>query len=247
MKGSRVLSPPFFEIGPKQYLYGDQVLELALAADRASMEYEVNVVMTTPFCDIRRIAEATERLFVFAPHMDAIPVGRGLADILPESVKAAGADGVMLNHVEKPVTFAVLEKTILRAKELGLMVIAIADTIGEAKAIASLSPTVITAEQSELIGTGIIADESYIMGTTQAIKSVNPDIIVLQGAGIKNERDVYSMIYNGAEATGTSSAIGKSDDPCATAVKMIRAVRQAWDARQGNCPYTFHNEKNIGS
>ena len=227
----RLLRAPFFEIGPKQYLYGDQILKLALAADRASKEYDVDVAFTTPFCDIRRIAEETERLFIFAPHMDAIPIGRGLADILPESIKAAGAEGVLLNHTEKPITFAIMQKTIERANELGLQVLAIADTIDEAKAIAMLKPAVITAEQSDLVGRGIIADESYIAGTTNAIKSVNPDILVLQAAGIKDENDVYKMIIDGAEATGTSSAVGLADDPGAMAAKMIRAVRLAWDAR----------------
>jgi len=230
MLQGRKIRAPFFEIGPKQYLFGDQILDLAIAADRASKEYDVDVVFTTPFCDIRRVAEATKRLFVFAPHMDPIPVGRGLADILPESVKAAGAEGVMLNHTEKPISFAVIQKTIARAKELGLQVLAIADTIEEAKAIAALNPTAITAEQSELIGSGVIADESYITGTMNAIKSVNPDILVLQAAGIKNENDVYKMIFDGSEATGTSSAVGLADDPGKMAYNMIRAVRQAWDA-----------------
>ena len=231
MSTKRIFKPPFFEIGPKQYLYGDQVLELALAAERASIEFDVDVIFTTPFCDIRRVAEATERIFVFAPHMDAIPVGRGLADILPESIKAAGADGVLLNHTEKPVTFSVLQKTIERAKELDLLVLAIADTIEEAKAIATLGPEAITAEQQVLIGSGIIADDNYIVGTTKAIKSVNDSIYVLQGAGIKDENDVYNMIFDGAEATRTSSAVGKADNPGEMAYKMIRAARQAWDAR----------------
>ena len=30
------IKAPFFEIGPKSYLYGDQILDLALAADAAS-------------------------------------------------------------------------------------------------------------------------------------------------------------------------------------------------------------------
>ena len=233
MLQGRKIRAPFFEIGPKQYLFGDQVLELALAADSASKEFDVDVVFTTPFCDIRRIADATERLFVFAPHMDPIPIGRGLADILPESIKAAGAEGVMLNHTEKPITFAEMQKSITRAKELDLQILAIADTIEEAKSVAALYPTAITAEQSELIGSGIIADESYITGTTNAIKSVNPDIIVLQAAGIKDENDVYKMIFDGSEATGTSSAVGLAKNPGEMAYKMIRAVRQAWDARHG--------------
>ena len=232
----RLLRAPFFEIGPKQYLFGNQILELAIAADKASKEYDVDVIFTTPFCDIRLVAEKTERLFVFAPHMDAIPVGRGLAEILPESIKAAGAEGVLLNHVEKPVSYTILQKTIKRATELNLQVLAIADTIEEAKAVAMLSPTALTAEQSELIGSGIIADESYITGTTKAIKSVDPDILVLQAAGIKDENDVYKMIFDGAEGTGTSSAVGKAEDPGSMAYKMIRAVRQAWDKRHNGTP-----------
>ena len=97
---------PFFEIGPKSYLYGDEILELAQAADAASKKYDVDIIFTCPVVDIRRVKENTSRIHVFAPHMDPIPVGRGLADILPESLVAAGAEGVMLNHVEKPLTFS---------------------------------------------------------------------------------------------------------------------------------------------
>jgi len=231
MYQGRNIRPPFFEIGPKSYLFGSQILELAKAADAAAMKYDIDVIFTTPFADIRMVAEATKRLFVFAPHMDAIAIGRGLADILPESMKAAGAEGVMLNHVEKPLQYSILQKTIKRAKELGLQTIAIADTIEEAKAIALLAPTAMTAEQSELIGSGNLSNRDYIVSSTSAIKSVNPDILVLQAAGIKNERDVYNMIFAGAEATGTSSAVGKAPVPGEMAARMIQAVREAWDAR----------------
>lgn len=109
MKRKNVPVPPFFEIGPKSYLYGDDILELALAADRASEKYGVDIIFTTPYTEIRRVAEAVKRLFVYAPHMDLLEPGRGLADILPEAVKAAGAAGVMLNHCEKPLSLGTLE------------------------------------------------------------------------------------------------------------------------------------------
>ena len=102
---ARKVKLPFFEIGPKSYLYGDDILDLAKAADAASEKYGVDIIFTTPVVDIRRVREATKNIHVFAPHMDPIPVGRGLADILPESLVAAGADGVMLNHCEKPLDF----------------------------------------------------------------------------------------------------------------------------------------------
>lgn len=225
------IKPPFFEIGPKSYLYGDQVLKLAKAADDASRKYNVDIIFTTPFPDIRMVANETERLFVFAPHIDPLNVGRGLADILPESVKAAGAVGVMLNHAEKPLSFAVLRQTIRRADEVGLLSIVCSDTITEAKAIALLEPNIIVTEPTELIGTGKTSSIEYVYASIEAVKSVNPEILVLQGAGISSGKDVYNVIFAGAEATGSSSGIVKAPDSAAMVDEMIHAAREAWDAR----------------
>ncbi|MEN6562395.1 MAG: triose-phosphate isomerase, partial [Christensenella sp.] len=79
MLNNFALKPPFFEIGPKSYLFGDDVLRLALYADAAAKRYDVDIIFTTPLVELRRVAEATERIFVFAPHMDPIMPGRGLA------------------------------------------------------------------------------------------------------------------------------------------------------------------------
>jgi triosephosphate isomerase len=233
-----LLKPPFFEIGPKSYLYGDDVLSLALAADRAAEKYRVDILFTTPLVDIRRIAETAKHLLVLAPHMDPLRPGRGLADVLAESLAAAGAAGVMLNHCEKPLGLNVLEQTIRRAEELGLLTVVCTDTIAQAAATARLRPDVIVAEPSELIGTGRTSGMSYVKAATEAVKSVDPGILVLQGAGISSGRDVYDVIYAGAEATGSSSGIIKAPDRAAMVDEMIRAVREAWDARaaeHGTC------------
>jgi triosephosphate isomerase (TIM) len=223
------IKPPFFEIGPKAYMYGERVLKLAQAADKASKKYDVRIIFTPQYTDIRMLAEATENLLVFAQHMDPLPVGRGLGSVLPEAVKAAGAVGVMLNHAERPVTMSNLNKAIKRADEVGLGSIVCADTIEEAMAIAHFSPNIIVAEPTELIGTGHPSDSKYIMETTAAIKKVNPEIQVLQGAGISNGQDVYNVIKAGANATGTTSGIMKAADPEAMLEEMIRAVRTVWD------------------
>lgn len=227
------IKPPFFEIGPKSYLYGDEVMELARYADAAAKKYDVDIIFTTPFASIKEVAQATDRIFVFAPHMDPIPTGRGLADILPESVKAAGAVGVMLNHCEKPLTYSVLRKTIKRADEIGLLTIVCTDSAEESKAVALLGPNVIVAEPTELIGTGKPSDMDYVAASIDAVKSVNPDIMVLQGAGISNGNDVYNVIFAGAEATGSSSGVVKAKDRAAMVDEMIHAVRKAWDDRSG--------------
>ncbi len=231
MKKPFSLKPPFFEIGPKSYLYGDDVLALALSADAVSKKYDVDIIFTTPVVDIRRVAAATERIFVFAPHMDALKPGRGLADTLPESLVAAGAQGVMLNHCERPVSLAVLNETIRRADEVGLATIVCTDSIREASAAACLGPNIIVAEPTELIGTGEASDMDYVRASIEAVKSINREVYVLQGAGISNGEDVYRVIHAGAEATGSSSGIIKAPDRAAMIDEMIAAVRRAWDDR----------------
>jgi triosephosphate isomerase len=224
-----IIKPPFFEIGPKAYLYGENMLKLAKVADEASARYDVRIILTPQYTDIRMLAQETEHLLIFAQHMDPIPIGRGLGSVLPEAVKAAGAKGVMLNHAEKPMSISDLRAAIKRADEVGLATIVCADSLEEAVAIASFSPNIIVAEPSELIGTGKTSDEEYVIATTTAIKRVNPNIQVLQAAGISNEMDVYKMIRAGAEATGTTSGIMKARNPEEMLDKMIHAVRTAWD------------------
>ena len=89
---------PYFEIGTKNYIYGDKVLEYALAADKAAEKYDIDVLFICPALEVRRVAENTKHLFVLATYMDTLRPGRGCADILPEGLKAAGAVGVMINH-----------------------------------------------------------------------------------------------------------------------------------------------------
>ncbi len=224
-----IIEPPFFEIGPKAFMYGERMLRLARVADEASAKYDVRIILTPQPTDIYPLARETSHVLIFAQHMDPIPIGRGNGSILPEALKAAGAVGVILNHAEKPMTLADLARAIKRADEVGLLSMVCADSIREAEAIAHLAPNIIVAEPTELIGTGQTSDEEYVIATTSAIKRVNPEIQVLQAAGIKDGRDVYRTIRAGADATGTTSGVMKAEDPEAMLYEMIAAVRKAWD------------------
>lgn len=226
-----VISAPFFEIGPKAYLVGDEVLDLARAADASAARHGVGLIFTTPFPLISRVAAETSHLLVCAPHMDPLRPGRGLADILPEELKASGADGVMLNHSERPVSYAVLEETIERAREVGLFTIVCASSMAEIRAVALLRPDIIVAEPSELIGTGTTSDLSYMTASTEAVREIDARILVLQAAGISGGDDVERVIRSGADATGSSSAVALASDRAAMAEEMLAAVRRGWNAR----------------
>jgi triosephosphate isomerase len=223
---------PFFEIGIKNYIYGDKVLELALAAEAASKKYDIDLLFITPYTEIRRVTEHTERLIVLAPYMDTLRPGRGMADILPEAIKAAGAKGVVVNHCERPMTLSSIKKTIDRANELDLLSFACADTIAEAQAIAQLHPDIINPEPTELIGSGTVSDMAYVKKVIAVIKAIYPDILVEQAAGISTGKQVYDFIFAGAEAAGAASGIFNAPDPCRMVDEMVGNVRKAYEDLQ---------------
>ena len=165
--------------------------------------------------------------------MDPLPIGRGLGSVLPEAVKAAGAVGVMLNHAEKPISMETIKATIARADEVGLGTIVCANTVEEVREIAKMGPNLIVAEPTDLIGTGETADSNYVIETIKTVREINPDIMVLQGAGISNGEDVYNTIKLGAEATGSTSGIIKAKDPYAMVEEMLYNLRRAWDELHG--------------
>lgn len=226
-----VIRTPYFEIGVKNYIYGDTVLEYALAADRAAEKYDIDVLFIAPSTEIRNITSHTKHLIVLAPYMDTLRPGRGMADILPEGLKAAGAQGVVINHCEKPMSLPAMKATIDRARELDFLVFACADTIDEAKAIAQLHPDIINPEPSELIGGagGKVSDMGFVMDSIREIKAIDPDIMVEQAAGITNGDQVYAFIMAGSEAAGAASGIMNAADPIAMIDEMIAATRRAAD------------------
>ena len=226
----RKIRTPYFEIGTKNYVFGDRLLEYALAADAAAAKYDIDILFICPALEVRRVAENTKNLFVFATYMDTLRPGRGCADILPEGLKAAGCEGVMINHCEKPMSLPQMKKTIERARELDMYVFACADTVEEARAIAELHPDIINPEPSGIIGGGKGASPmDYVADTLRAIKEIDPSIMVEQAAGITCGQEVYDFIMAGSEAAGAASGIMNAADPVAKIDEMVAAVRRAAD------------------
>lgn len=227
------ISEPFFEYGPKCYMYGETLLNMAKGLEKLAKKYNVDVVLDIPDTEIYNIAHNvdTKRVHVYSQHMDSIPVGRGMGRTLPEALKAAGAVGVMLNHAEHKLTIEEIEKAIKRADGVGLATMVCADSIEEVKAVAKLAPNILVAEPTELIGTGKPADKAYVDEVIRVIREINPDIKPFPSAGISKGADCYNIIKAGSSASGCSSAIAKAENPLALAEEMIAAVRKAYDER----------------
>ncbi len=232
------LVPPLFEIGLKGYLWGEKALELARAADRLSEKYGIMIIFDPQYVDIPIIAREAQHLLIFAQHMDPVEVGRGVGAVLPEALKAAGASGVLLNHVERRLTLSDIARNIQRADEVGLCTLVCADTPAEAAAIAQLQPNMVLAEPPDFIGTErTLATENraFISESIRLVKKVNPEIIVFNSAGIRTAEDVASVIRAGAEATGTTSGILRAEDPFRRMEEMIATLKHTWQETRLVC------------
>ena len=230
------LKRPFFELGPKVYLYGNDAIQLALHADKLCDQFGVDIIFTAQYTDIYRIASQTTHLKVFAQHMDANSVGRGVGAVLPEALKEAGAVGTLLNHAERPLNLSVLNSTIRRADEVGLATLVCAGSVEESAAVAEMRPNIVLAESPALIGSGKRSenDSVEIGRINRAVRDVDKQIVVLHGAGISNENDVYQIIRSGADGTGSTSAVMCAADPKDMLTRMIRAISRAYYERNEN-------------
>lgn len=236
MYKSLQIRPPFFEIGPKAYLYGEGALRLAKKADELSCTYDVRIIFTPQCVDIPLIARETKNLLIFAQHMDSIKPGRGVGSVLPEAIKAAGAVGVLLNHVEKRITKSEIQSAIQRADEVGLVSMICADTADDAVEIAKMNPNIVLVESPNLIGLGSRNNEDQveISRINQLVWKINPEILVLHGAGITNGQDVYNIVKCGAQGSGSTSGVILAEDPNLMLEEMIGAMRRAWDETHKN-------------
>lgn len=233
LKGYKI-SEPFFEFGPKCYMYGDTLVRIAEGFEKLAVKYGIDVILDIPDTEIYRVARSvdTRRVHVYSQHMDSLPVGRGMGRSLPEALKAAGAVGVMLNHAEHKLTLDEIASAIRRAEEVGLATMVCADSVDEVKAVAALGPDILVAEPTELIGTGRPADKAYVDEVIKVIRDIDPRIRPFPSAGISRGVDCYNIIKAGSSASGCSSAIAKAEDPLKLAEEMISAVRRAYDERK---------------
>lgn len=221
------LQGPLLIVNPKAYLGGAETLELARLTDVLAGEFGITTIFTAQHVDLRMVAEATTNLVVTAQHMDPIAPGRGMGLILPEGLVEAGVRAVVLNHAEHPLSIDVLDRTLVRAREVGLATIVCADSDAQCRAIADLGPDVMICEPTAAIGTGQMDSGDYIERTTRIVKEVDPSILVIQAAGVSTGDDVARVLAQGADGSGGTSGILKHPDPRQILTDMYTAIRDS--------------------
>lgn len=84
---------PFFEVGPKNYLFGSDVLDLARAADEIAGKHEVTVFFTAPYVNISEIARIAKNIRVCAPPYGSRACWKGARQCSPGIGSGGGSDG----------------------------------------------------------------------------------------------------------------------------------------------------------
>ncbi len=222
---------PFILVNFKTYIEatGRKALELAKTAEKASLETEVCIGVAPQFVDIRMIAEEVS-IPVFAQHIDPIKPGRCTGFILPEAIREAGAVGTIINHSEKQLKLSEIELAVERAHECDLTSLVCIGSHRLARRIASFNPDMIAVEPPELIATGIAVSKAkpeVVTKTVEAVKGVNPKIVVLCGAGIVRGEDVAAALRLGTEGVLVASGVVKAKNPYKVLLEFAEAITKS--------------------
>ena len=104
-------------------------------------------------------------LRILSQHADVQSAGSTTGYVIPELLKAAGAEGCIINHSEHRIRPAEIASTIKRLRDAGMTSILCVRSVGELRRYAPLGPDYVAIEPPELIGSG------------RAVSTERPEII----------------------------------------------------------------------
>ena len=166
-----------FIINCKNYneISGEKINKLALAAERISKKYKIQIALAPPHHLLASIKKS--KLLVFAQHLDDAKVGSTTGYMIPELVKKSKVNGALINHSEHRISPKEIMNLVKRLKKLKMKTVVCVKNVREAEKYAKLNPTYIAIEPPELIGTG------------RAISTERPGLITKSLSAVKKARN----------------------------------------------------------
>jgi triosephosphate isomerase (TIM) len=209
---------PLIVVNFKTYesAHGLAAVELAKAMEVVNTEVETcELVAVVSAFDLASVIAAAPTLSVWTQHLDPVGFGSNTGWLHPSTAIEHGATGTIINHAEHKVSIEHV-KELISQLPTEFPVCACAADLDEAKALAALSPTMIAVEPPELIGGDISvtsADPAIVSDTVNLVNSVNPQVVTLCGAGVKNGQDVSTAIKLGTSGVLLASGVTKAEEP----------------------------------
>ena len=206
--------------------YGYEGFKLCKIMEELSKEYNVNLAAAVSAIDLIDYSDNLD-IPIFAQHIDGVNFGSNTGSILPEAVQYSGAVGTLVNHAECQMDWEDIESTINRCKELGLSTVLCTADVEATKRGASLNPDMVAVEPPELIGGDIsvsTAKPEVISESVDVVSSINSEIPVLCGAGVKTKSDVSKAISLGSQGILLASGVVKSSKPREVLTDLIKGL-----------------------
>jgi len=214
--------------------FGERALQLASICDVISRKHGVSICVAPHLLDLQAIATHAS-IPVFAQHFHAVSKGKTTGHIPAESLKLAGASGVIINHCEKPLPMGAIKERVEAAREWGLTSIVCAANVGVAADVARFGPDFISYEPPEYIGSSTAsvatAKPDVLREAVTCVRKLSPGTEVLCGAGVSSGSDVTKALDLGSRGFLISRAVVKAEDPCAVLDSLCRAIR-SWNGRR---------------
>lgn len=194
---------------------GQMAIALTKILEEVAHETQIKIIPVVQATDVKEIVVSTT-LEVWTQKVDAVEFGAHTGSIVPEAVMEDGAIGTFLNHSElRFPSFDELAQASDRAKSAGLKTLIFAKDITELKNITSLSPSYLSYEPPELVGSSTLsvstAKPEIIKEAAEIAKLASIPLIV--GAGIKSQEDIRKSLELGAVGFAVASSILLAEDP----------------------------------
>ncbi len=209
-------------------ILGPGSVGLARAAESVAREVGVEVIVAPPVSMIGVVASSV-KIPVFCQKIENGEVGQSTGALIPEAMKAAGADGTILNHSEARITSRELNRLIPRLKSLGLRGCICARTPREVRFLARHRTEYLAIEPPELIGTGIAVSEArpeLIKASVSVARGAGFAGGILCGAGIVKGKDVRRAVDLGADGILVSSSVVKAKDWARKLTELASPLRR---------------------
>jgi triosephosphate isomerase (TIM) len=181
----------------------------------------VAVAPATP--DLGRVA-ASVAIPVLAQHVDPIEGGAHTGFVPPETIRATGAWGSLVNHSEHPIPAVDVRDAVQRLSALGLVAVVCARNLAATRRLALARPSYLAIEPPELIGGDravSTAKPELVSGAVSAVRTVAPGTRVLCGAGVHDRRDVRRALELGSSGVLVASAVTRAADPRAAIEELL--------------------------
>ncbi|MDV0446447.1 Triosephosphate isomerase [Methanosarcinaceae archaeon Ag5] len=205
---------------------GAKSVDIARACRDVSESSGIEIAVAPQFPDLFRISSAVD-IPVFAQHVDGIGSGSNTGQIYSRCIREAGASGSLINHSEKRMTLADIERSLLSLKENRMRSVICTNNVATTAAASALSPDYVAIEPPELIGTGVPvskANPGIITDSVEAARKIDKKVVVLCGAGISKGEDLKAAIELGAGGVLLASGIIKAKDPKAALEDLVSLI-----------------------